>query len=69
MPETDAVLTTGEVQRLLDERGVALRALPAAPLDRLSDAAPDDSGRVHGYPGSAGAHGRCSIAAAPGCSA
>ncbi len=55
MPETDAVLTTGEVQRLLDERGVALRALPGAPLDRLSDAAPDDSGRIYGYPGSAGA--------------
>ncbi len=66
MPETDTVLTTGEVQRLLDERGVALRALPGVPLDRLSDAAPDDSGRIYGYPGSAGAPASPPHAAASG---
>ena len=53
MPEVDAVLTTGEVQRLLDERGVALPALPEAPLDDLVSGAPEHS-RVYGYPGGAG---------------
>ena len=49
MPEVDAVLTTSEVQRLLDERGVALPALPEAPLDDLASGAPGHS-RVYGLP-------------------
>ena len=54
MPEVDTVLTTSEVQRLLDERGVALHSLPEAPLDDLASGAPEHS-RVYGYPGGAGA--------------
>ena len=48
------MLTTGEVQRLLDERSVALPTLPEAPLDVLAGGAPGDSA-VYGYPGGAGA--------------
>ena len=35
MPETDSVLTTVEVQQLLEERGCKLAELPEEPLDSL----------------------------------
>ena len=40
-PEVDSVLTTGEVQALLDERGVDLRRVPPGRLDALVD--PDEA--------------------------
>lgn len=58
MPEVDAVLTTSEVQHLLEERGVRLAAFPEAPLDGLAEGVPGD-GRLFGYPGGAGAIGTC----------
>ncbi|KAK9826721.1 hypothetical protein WJX81_001163 [Elliptochloris bilobata] len=55
VPEVDVVLTTGEVQRLLEERGVSLAALPEVQLDDLASGAPE-RGRVYGYPGGAGGY-------------
>ena len=54
MPETDSVLTTGEVQRLLDSRNMEFSALPEQPLDSIFGGASADE-RLHGLPGGAGA--------------
>ena len=51
IPETDCVLTAGEVQRLLEERGVDLDTIEAQPLDSLTtppEAGPGGGGALPG---------------------
>lgn len=52
--EVDSVLSTLEVQQMLEEEACQLSSLPDAPTDSLlPDALPED-GDVFGYPGGAG---------------
>lgn len=53
MAEVDSVLTSGEVQQLLEAHGRALSDLSAAPLDALVTGAQQD-GRLYGLPGGSG---------------
>ena len=57
------MLTSGEVQQLLEARGHTLVEIPAAPLDAVIPSVPD-SPHLYGIPGgSGGASSRCSIKA------
>jgi len=51
--EVDSVLTSGEVQQLLEAHGRALSDLPAARLDSLVPGTQQD-GRLYGLPGGSG---------------
>ena len=52
IPETDCVLTSGEIHQLAESRGVDLAALPEAQLDSLLDASPHH--QLHAWPGGSG---------------
>ena len=47
------MLTSGEVQQLLEARGQTLNELPAAPLDSIVPSIPDDP-QLYGIPGGSG---------------
>ena len=49
------MLTSGEVQQLLEARGQKLNELPAAPLDSIVSGIPDDP-QLYGIPGGSGQH-------------
>ena len=52
----DSVLSTLEVQQMLDEAACALAGLPEAPTDSLVPGGPPEGGAVAGYPGGAGGY-------------
>lgn len=54
--EVDSVLSTLEVQQMLDEQGCLLAALPEAPTDSLLPGGEPQAGPVLGYPGGAGGY-------------
>lgn len=54
MAEVDSVLTTGEVQQLLEAHGRPLTELPSAQLDSLVGGIEQD-GQLYGLPGGSGA--------------
>jgi hypothetical protein len=58
-PEVDSVLTSGEVQQLLEAHGRSLGDIPQSPLDCLVPGVPED-GRLYGLPGGSGAQYHCS---------
>ncbi len=60
MPEVDSVLTTSEVQQLIEQQGVSFADLPCTPMDSLlgSHAGQDQLCYVHGGSGVC-----CSLAA------
>ena len=47
------MLTSGEVQQLLEARGQRLNEVPAAPLDSIISGIPDDP-QLYGIPGGSG---------------
>lgn len=49
------MLTSGEVQQLLEARGQKLNELPAAPLDSIVSGIPDDL-QLYSIPGGSGQH-------------
>ncbi len=53
IPEVDSVLTSGEVQQLLEGHGQRLSDIPAAPLDAIVPSIPD-SPQLYGIPGGSG---------------
>lgn len=55
VPEVDSVLTSGEVQQLLEAHGRALGEIPSAPLDSVVPGLPND-GQLYGLPGGSGEH-------------
>ncbi len=52
--EVDSVLTSGEVQLMLEVHGRPLGELPSARLDSLVGSVPED-GQIYGLPGGSGA--------------
>ena len=54
MAEVDSVLTSGEVQQMLEAHGRPLGELPSAPLDSLVGSVQED-GQLYGLPGGSGA--------------
>jgi iron only hydrogenase large subunit-like protein len=52
--EVDSVLTSGEVQQMLEAHGRPLGELPSAPLDSLVGSVQED-GQLYGLPGGSGA--------------
>ena len=57
------MLTSGEVQQLLEQHGANLGVCPEAPLDSLAPDIPDD-GRLYGLPGGSG-EGPLALAVSP----
>ncbi|CAK0781927.1 hypothetical protein CVIRNUC_005508 [Coccomyxa viridis] len=55
IPEVDSVLTSGEVQQLLQSHGRPLPAIAQAPLDTLVPGVQDDP-RLYGIPGGSGGY-------------
>ncbi len=55
IPEVDSVLTSGEVQQLLEARGRKLSEIPAAVPDTIIPGIPD-SPHLYGIPGGSGQH-------------
>ena len=53
IPEVDSVLTSGEVQQLLEGHGRRLSEISAAPLDAIVPSIPD-SPQLYGIPGGSG---------------
>lgn len=53
IPEVDSVLTSGEVQQLLQAHGRELSDIPAAPLDPMVPGV-HDSQQLYGLPGGSG---------------
>ena len=53
VPEVDSVLTTSEVQQLIEQQGVSFADLPCAPLDSLlgPGCTDDQLYKVHGGAG------------------
>ncbi len=53
VPEVDSVLTTSEVQQLIEQQGVSFADLPCAPLDSLlgPGCTDDQLHKVHGGSG------------------
>ena len=59
IPEVDSVLTTAEVQQLIEQQGAEFRQLSTSPVDSLmpissSSGSCSDSGQLYGVPGGAG---------------
>lgn len=58
IPEVDSVLTTSEVQQLIEQQGVSFPDLPCSPMDSLLGPAAACHEQLHGVHGGSGVPSR-----------